>query len=71
MWVGFGFDFGFGFGGPLLSVNSTEVKSVPPLLSQWSIGVEMNILTIWGRKRMEGAIFGYFLSKLVIRSPLL
>lgn len=37
MWVGFGFDFGFGFGGPLLSVNSTEVKSVPPLLSQWSI----------------------------------
>lgn len=37
MRVDFGFDFGFGFGGPLLSVNSTEVKSVPPLLSQWSI----------------------------------
>ena len=35
MWVDFGFDFGFG--GPLLSVNSTEVKSVQPLLSKWSI----------------------------------
>lgn len=52
-------------------MNNTEVKSVSPLLSQWSIGIEMNILTIWGRKKIEGAIFGYFLSKLVIRSPLL
>ena len=34
------------FGRPLLSVNGAEVKSAPPLLSQWSIGAEMNILTV-------------------------